>query len=114
MEDWERAIYTQSVQRSQPYNTNIKKERRERENKDKRERAAYAKIKAMALLLKPANPIPSNTGSARSFNRDTERGLKYCDVGAVRRRTSIPMCEQSVMVHTVQAEHCKECANGYT
>ena len=43
-----------------------------------RDRAAYANKKTLALLLKPASPIPSNTGSARSFQRDTERGQKSC------------------------------------
>ena len=32
--------------------------------------------KALDLLLKPANPTPSYTGSTRSFQRDTERGIK--------------------------------------
>ena len=30
----------------------------------------------MALLLKPASPTPSNTGSLRAFHRDTEKGTK--------------------------------------
>ena len=32
-----------------------------------RDRAAYANKEALALLLKPASPTPSNTGLARSF-----------------------------------------------
>ena len=47
------------------------------------DRAASANKKALALLLKPASPTPSNTGLARSLKRDTERGIKvlrYCDV----------------------------------
>ena len=39
--------------------------------------------KALALLLKNASPTASNTGSARSFQRDAERGtkvLRYCEV----------------------------------
>ena len=35
------------------------------------------------MLLKPASPTPSNTGSLRSFHRDTDKGIKvhrYCDV----------------------------------
>ena len=32
--------------------------------------------KAFDLLLKPDSPTPSNTGLARSFERDTERGIK--------------------------------------
>ena len=31
---------------------------------------------ALALLLKPASPKPSNTGLARSFQRDKDRGIK--------------------------------------
>ena len=30
----------------------------------------------MSLLLNAASPTPSNTGSLRSFQRDTERGTK--------------------------------------
>ena len=33
--------------------------------------------------MKPANPTPSTTGSTRSFQRETERGIKalrYCEV----------------------------------
>ena len=43
---------------------------------DTKERADHAKRKALALLLKSASPTPSNTGSLRSFQRDTERGTK--------------------------------------
>ena len=43
---------------------------------DKKERADHANRKALALLLKPASPTPSNTGSLRSLQRDTERGTK--------------------------------------
>ena len=39
-----------------------------------RDRAAQLNKKALALFLKSARPTPSNTGSARSFQRDTERG----------------------------------------
>ena len=38
---------------------------------------------ALALLLTPASHTPSNTGLARSFQRDTEKGIKvllYCKV----------------------------------
>ena len=47
------------------------------------DRAAYADKKALALLLKPASPTPSNPGSTRSFQRDIEREtkvLRYCEV----------------------------------
>ena len=48
-----------------------------------RNRAAQANKKALALLLKPASPTSSNTGSARAFQIDTESGTKvllYCEV----------------------------------
>ena len=48
-----------------------------------RNRAALANKETLALLLKPASPTPSNTGLARSFQRDTERVMKvmlYCKV----------------------------------
>ena len=48
-----------------------------------RDRVASGNKKALALLLKPASPTPSNTGLARSFQRDTERWMKvllYCEV----------------------------------
>ena len=47
---------------------------------DKKERADHANRKALALLLKPASPTPSNTGSLRLFQRDTERVLRYWEV----------------------------------
>ena len=48
-----------------------------------RDRVAKANQEALALLLKPTSPTPSNTGLARSFQRDTEKGIKvllYCKV----------------------------------
>ena len=45
--------------------------------------SSKANKKALALLLKPASPTPSNTGSLRSFHRDTEKIIKvllYCEV----------------------------------
>ena len=65
---------TLSVQRPQPHTTNPCKE--EKDKTDKKERADHANRKALALLLKPGSPTPSNTGSLRSFQRDTERGTK--------------------------------------
>ena len=40
---------------------------------DKKGESNYANKTALDLLLKPANPTPSNMGSTRSFQRDTER-----------------------------------------
>ena len=48
-----------------------------------RDRAAEGNKEALALLLKPASSTPSNSGLARSFQRDTEKGIKvllYCKV----------------------------------
>ena len=42
-----------------------------------------ANKKALTLLLKPANPTPSNAGSPGSYHRDTDRVIKilrYCEV----------------------------------
>ena len=47
------------------------------------DRAPQVNKEALALLLKPASPTPSNTGLARSFQRDTEKRIKvllYCKV----------------------------------
>ena len=67
MKGWERAIHTLSLQRPQPHNTNLYKERRERESsrRQKRERVDKDNNKALAFLLKPACPTQSNTGSVR-------------------------------------------------
>ena len=69
-------VRTLSVQRPQPHTTNPWKEERDKTVGDKKARADHANRKALALLLKPASPTPSNTGSLRSFQRDTERGTK--------------------------------------
>ena len=67
---------TLSVQRPQPHTINPWKEEKDKTVEDKKERADHANRKALALLLKPASPTLSNTGSLRSFQRDTERGIK--------------------------------------
>ena len=69
-------VRTLSVQRPQPHTTNPWKQEKDKTVRDKQERADHANRKALALLLKPASPTPSNTGSLRSFQRDTERGTK--------------------------------------
>ena len=46
------------------------------------DRTTLANKKALALLLKPTSPKQSNMGLARSFQRDTEKGIKvlrYCE-----------------------------------
>ena len=51
--------------------------------KTKKGESNQANKKALETLPKPVNPTPSNTGSTRSFQRDTERRIKvlpYCEV----------------------------------
>ena len=50
---------------------------------DKKGASSQDNKMALDLLLKPASPTPSNTGSTRSFHRDTDRRIKilrYCEV----------------------------------
>ena len=42
-----------------------------------RDSAAWANKKALALLLKPPSPTLSNTESAKSFQKNSERGIKF-------------------------------------
>ena len=70
---------TPSVQRPQPHTTIPWKEEKDKTVGDKEERADHANRKALALLLKPARPTPSNTGSLRSLQRETERAQSFCD-----------------------------------
>ena len=59
------------------YQPSDRKKRKGKRVKDySRDRAAYANKETLVLLLKPATPTPSNTGLARSFQRDTEKGRK--------------------------------------
>ena len=43
---------------------------------DKKGASSVANEKALFLLLKPASTTLSNTGSPRSFQRDTDKGIK--------------------------------------
>ena len=56
---------------------------------DKKGESNYARKKALDLLLKPANPTPTNTGSTRSFQRDTERGIKVLNLIHLYSRASL-------------------------
>ena len=49
------------VQRPQPHTTNPWKKEKDKTVGDTKERADHANRKALALLLKPASPTPSNT-----------------------------------------------------
>ena len=69
---------TLSVKKTQPHTTNPWKEEKDKTVGDKKERADHANRKALALLLRPASPTPSNTGLLRSFQIHTERSTKLC------------------------------------
>ena len=74
MQGWERERTLYQSKDSNPTLQGRKK--KDKTVGDKKERADHANRKALALLLKPASPTSSNTGSLRSFQRDTERGTK--------------------------------------
>ena len=80
----ERESDTLSVRRPSPTLPTYRgKEEKGKIVEDKKGENNYANKKALDLLLKPANPTPSNTGSTRSFQRETEREIKvlwYCEV----------------------------------
>ena len=73
----------QSEDRSPTLPIYRRKEEKGKIVEDKTEESNKDNKKALDLLLKPANPTPSNTGSTRSFQRDTERRIKvlrHCEV----------------------------------
>ena len=77
-----------------------------------RDTAAEANKEALALLLKPTSPTLSNMGLARSFQRDTEKGIKvllYCKV-LQRASAKVYRCVTRALrvtrlAHIVQVEH---------
>ena len=90
MQGWERAIHILLVQRTKPQNTNLlKEERNGKAVEDKRWASILGQLKVLTGLLKPASPTPSNTGSARSFHRDTERRIKDLTYGEVPQRGDV-------------------------
>ena len=96
MQGRERDINTLSVRRPQPTLPTYRgKEEKEKIVEDKKGESNKANKKALDLLLKPPNPTPSNTGSTRPFQRDTERGINVLRVSAEGRLISTPMCDKS-------------------
>ena len=85
-------VRTLSVQRPQPHTTNPWKEEEDKTVGDKNERADHANRKALALLLKSSCSSPSNTGSLRSFQRDTEKGTKLLRHWEVLQRGGADEC----------------------
>ena len=105
MQGQERVINTlyQSEDPSPTIPTNRMKEAKWKTEEDENGAKLQARYKAFALLLKPASPTPSNTGSPRSFRRDTDNGIKvlpYYEV--LQRGGASPMCNQSIACNS----HC--------
>ena len=72
-----KVIYTLSVSRPQPHNTNLSKEKRERENSRRQkeiEQLRQIKKHWHCSIVNP--PFHAMAGSARSFHRDPEKGIK--------------------------------------
>ena len=74
----------------------------------------------MALLFKPDSPTPSSTGSSRSFQRDTERGIKvlqdarFCSEEAHKYTNVRPKHDvQPALARMAQVEHHKVGSSGY-
>ena len=66
----------------------------------KKERADHANGKALALLLKPASPTPSNTGSLRSFQREGHKVSAILRSPTTRRREQVPISNQNTTSNT--------------
>ena len=96
-----RTLY-QSNQRPQPHTTNIWKEEEDQIVGDTKERADHANRKALALLLKPASPTSSNTGSLRSFQRHREghKGSAILRSPTTTRRERVTMSNQTTTSNT--------------
>ena len=83
---------TLSVQKPEPHTINPRKEEKDKTAGVKKERADHDNRKSFALLLKPASPTPSETGSLRSFQRDTERGTKLLQYWEVLQQGGVNEC----------------------
>ena len=94
-----------------PTRHNQSMEGRKRYNsRRQKERADHANRKALALLLKPASPTPSNTGSQRSSQRDTERGTKLLGYWEVLQGGErVPMSNQSNKSNTRRHIRQRQC-----
>ena len=96
--EWEHSI---SPNTPTPHNQPMEgrtRRRRKRKNSRKmlfllqRKSRSCQQESTIALLLKPASPTPSNTGSLRSFQRDTERGTKLLRYWEVLQRGGANEC----------------------
>ena len=76
MQAWERVRTLYQSKDQNPTQPTHGRKKKIKQKEIKKERADHANRKTLALLLKPASPTPSNTGSLRSFQRDTDRGTK--------------------------------------
>ena len=94
---------TLSVQGPQPHTTNPWKEEKDKTVGDKKERADHANRKALALLLKPASPTPSNlriTNIVPKRHREGHKASAILRNPTTRRREQVPMNNQSTTSNT--------------
>ena len=78
-----RAVYTLSIRIPRTDRPRTITTRRKKEDKRKTGGRQKMSEQLMPINKQPDSPTPSNTGSARSFHRDTERRIKvlrYCNV----------------------------------
>ena len=92
-----------SVRRPQPHTTIPLKEEKDKIIGDKKERADRANRKALALLLEPASPTPSYTGSSKIVpkrHQEWHKGSAILRGPTTRRHERVPMSNQSTTSNT--------------
>ena len=100
VQGWESDIHPISSKTPAPQYQPIDRKKRNGKILDEysRDRAASANKKELTLLLKPVSLTLTNTGLARSFQRDSGRGINvqlYCEV--LHRGGAVSMCDQSTV-----------------
>ena len=98
---------TLSVERPQPHTTNPWKEEKDKTVGDKNERADHANKKTLALLLKPASPKTSNTGSLR--DREGHKASAILKSPTTMKRERVPMSNQSTTSNTRRQIRQRQC-----
>ena len=105
----------QSITRKTPTPHNQPIEGRKRGNgRRRKERTDYTHRKALALLLKPASPTPSNIGSLRSsFQREKDTKvqlywemLQWCGANECPKHHEYQESEQTQRQRTTQRLYC--------
>ena len=92
-----KVFFTYQSKDTNPTIRTYRKTRKGKQLKTKRARAALTNKKALALLLKPASPTPSITGSKRLFHRHWEGNKSPAVLRGFAERACIstPMSDQS-------------------